>query len=136
MARRSASDIGIAIDGPENNKIAAWAFAGAANTADHTITNGRSIVLAITKQPGANVIDTVGRIKAAMPRLRAPFRQPSTSIPDRPHPDHPRLGRGCGVHPGADHRAGGDGDLRVPAQRGRHADPVVTVPLASWARPR
>ncbi|MFX5705796.1 hypothetical protein ABTE52_22680, partial [Acinetobacter baumannii] len=34
-------DIGIAIDGPENNKIAAWAFAGAANTADHTISNGR-----------------------------------------------------------------------------------------------
>ncbi|ADJ63982.1 MMPL family transporter [Herbaspirillum seropedicae] len=64
-------DIGIAVDGPENNKIAAWAFAGAANTADHSITNGRSIVLAITKQPGANVIETVGRIKAAMPRLRA-----------------------------------------------------------------
>ncbi|NQE50699.1 efflux RND transporter permease subunit [Herbaspirillum rubrisubalbicans] len=64
-------DIGVAVDGPENNKIAAWAFSGAANTADHTITNGRSIVLAITKQPGANVIETVGRIKAAMPRLRA-----------------------------------------------------------------
>ncbi|MBV8626072.1 MAG: efflux RND transporter permease subunit [Herbaspirillum sp.] len=64
-------DIGIAIDGPENNKIAAWAFAGAAAGSDHTISNGRSIVLAITKQPGANVIETVGRIKAAMPRLRA-----------------------------------------------------------------
>ncbi|OWY30544.1 efflux RND transporter permease subunit [Herbaspirillum robiniae] len=64
-------DIGVAIDGPENNKIAAWAFAGAAAGSDHTITNGRSIVLAITKQPGANVIETVGRINAAMPRLRA-----------------------------------------------------------------
>ena len=64
-------DIGIAVDGPENNKIAAWAFSGAAAGSDHTITNGRSIVLAITKQPGANVIETVGRIKAAMPRLRA-----------------------------------------------------------------
>lgn len=64
-------DIGIAVDGPENNKIAAWAFAGAAVAPDSTITNGRSIVLAITKQPGANVIDTVGRIKAALPRLRA-----------------------------------------------------------------
>ncbi|KAF1043386.1 MAG: Multidrug resistance protein MdtB [Herbaspirillum frisingense] len=64
-------DIGVAVDGPENNKIAAWAFAGAAAGSDHTITNGRSIVLAITKQPGANVIETVGRINAAMPRLRA-----------------------------------------------------------------
>ncbi|MFJ3054611.1 efflux RND transporter permease subunit [Herbaspirillum sp. NPDC087042] len=64
-------DIGVAVDGPENNKIAAWAFSGAAAGSDHSITNGRSIVLAITKQPGANVIETVGRIKAAMPRLRA-----------------------------------------------------------------
>ena len=64
-------DIGIAVDGPENAKIAAWAFSGAAAGSDHTITDGRSIVLAITKQPGANVIETVGRIKAAMPRLRA-----------------------------------------------------------------
>ncbi|WP_050468858.1 efflux RND transporter permease subunit [Herbaspirillum chlorophenolicum] len=64
-------DIGVAVDGPENNKIAAWAFSGAAAGDDHSITNGRSIVLAITKQPGANVIETVGRIKDAMPRLRA-----------------------------------------------------------------
>ncbi|MFL9926153.1 efflux RND transporter permease subunit [Herbaspirillum lusitanum] len=63
-------DIGVAVDGPENNKIAAWAFAGAAAEGDRP-TNGRSIVLAITKQPGANVIETVGRIKAALPRLRA-----------------------------------------------------------------
>ena len=33
--------------------------------------NGRSIVLAITKQPGANVIETVDRINAALPRLKA-----------------------------------------------------------------
>ncbi|MBO9535509.1 efflux RND transporter permease subunit [Herbaspirillum sp.] len=64
-------DIGVAVDGPENAKIAAWAFSGAAAGSDHSITDGRSIVLAITKQPGANVIETVGRIKAAMPRLRA-----------------------------------------------------------------
>ena len=64
-------DIGTAIDGPENVKLAAWAFAGAAATPDNAPTNGRSIVLAITKQPGANVIDTVDRIKATLPRLRA-----------------------------------------------------------------
>ncbi|EJM97775.1 efflux RND transporter permease subunit [Herbaspirillum sp. YR522] len=64
-------DVGVAVDGPENNKIAAWAFAGAAGREGNTISNGRSIVLAVTKQPGANVIETVGRINAAMPRLRA-----------------------------------------------------------------
>ncbi len=32
--------------------------------------NGRGIVLQISKQPGANVIDTVDAIKQAMPRLR------------------------------------------------------------------
>jgi len=64
-------DIGVAVDGPENNKIAAWSFTGPALAPDSTLTNGRAIVLAITKEPGANVIETVGRIKAALPRLRA-----------------------------------------------------------------
>jgi hydrophobic/amphiphilic exporter-1 (mainly G- bacteria), HAE1 family len=64
-------DIGVAVDAPENNKIAAWAYVGAAAAPDTTLKSGRAIVLAITKQPGANVIDTVGRIKAALPRLRA-----------------------------------------------------------------
>ena len=41
----------------------------------------------------------------------------------RPHPDHPRRGRGRAVHAAADHRAGGDGDLRLPAQLLGHRDP-------------
>ncbi len=53
------SDIGRAIDGPENNLLAGW-------------QNGqRGIILVIFKQPGANVIDTVDRIKAALPALEA-----------------------------------------------------------------
>jgi len=52
-------DIGTAIDGPENRLLAGW-------------QNGkRGILLIIFKQPGANVIDTVERIKAALPRLEA-----------------------------------------------------------------
>jgi hydrophobe/amphiphile efflux-1 (HAE1) family protein len=52
-------DIGRAIDGPENRLLAAW-------------QNGkRGILLIIFKQPGANVIDTVERIKEALPRLEA-----------------------------------------------------------------
>ena len=52
-------DIGRAIDGSENDLIAGW-------------QNGqRGIILLVFKQPGANVIDTVERIKAELPRLEA-----------------------------------------------------------------
>jgi HAE1 family hydrophobic/amphiphilic exporter-1 len=64
-------DIGVAVDAPENAKIAGWAYAGAGAAKDGTVQDGRSIVLAITKQPGANVIETVDRINAALPRLKA-----------------------------------------------------------------
>jgi HAE1 family hydrophobic/amphiphilic exporter-1 len=63
-------DIGVAVDAPENNKAAAWAYAGAGDPQSE-IANGRAIVLVITKQPGANVIETVDAIKAALPRLKA-----------------------------------------------------------------
>ena len=52
-------DIGRAIDGPENQLLSAW-------------QNGkRGIILMIFKQPGANVIETAERIKAALPALEA-----------------------------------------------------------------
>ncbi len=52
-------DIGRAIDGPENQYLGAW-------------QNGKQgILLIVFKQPGANVIDTVERIKAALPHLEA-----------------------------------------------------------------
>jgi hydrophobe/amphiphile efflux-1 (HAE1) family protein len=52
-------DIGRAIDGPENQMLAGW-------------QNGkRGIILMVFKQPGANVIETVEKIKAALPRLEA-----------------------------------------------------------------
>jgi HAE1 family hydrophobic/amphiphilic exporter-1 len=63
-------DIGVAVDAPENNKVAAWAYGGAADP-ESGIENGRGIILVITKQPGANVIETVDAIKAALPRLQA-----------------------------------------------------------------
>jgi HAE1 family hydrophobic/amphiphilic exporter-1 len=52
-------DIGQAIAGPEDMKQAAWA------------DGQRGVFLVIFKQPGANVIDTVDRIKAQLPRLIA-----------------------------------------------------------------
>ena len=52
-------DIGRAVTGAEDAKQAAWA-------------NGkRGVFLVVYKQPGANVIDTVDKIKALLPRLVA-----------------------------------------------------------------
>jgi len=64
-------DLGVAVDAAENTKIAGWAYAGAGALPGNTQLNGRGIILAITKQPGANVIETVDRIKAALPKLKA-----------------------------------------------------------------
>ncbi|QAU49380.1 multidrug efflux RND transporter permease subunit [Bradyrhizobium guangzhouense] len=52
-------DIGEAVSGPEDMKTAAWA------------DGKRGVFLVIFKQPGANVIDTVSRIKQKLPRLIA-----------------------------------------------------------------
>jgi HAE1 family hydrophobic/amphiphilic exporter-1 len=66
-------DVGIAVDGPENTKVAAWAYSGggASPAFKAAVHDGRAVVLLVTKQPGANVIQTVDQIKAALPRLRA-----------------------------------------------------------------
>ncbi len=72
-------DIGQAVEGPEDVTSAAWAYRGAAAPADSSIESGRGMTLFITKQPGANVIETVDRIKAELPRLRAAI-PPSVSV--------------------------------------------------------
>jgi hydrophobe/amphiphile efflux-1 (HAE1) family protein len=52
-------DIGKAIEGPENDLLAGW------------YNKQRAVILAIQRVPGANVIDTVDRIKALLPQLEA-----------------------------------------------------------------
>jgi hydrophobe/amphiphile efflux-1 (HAE1) family protein len=52
-------DVGRAVSAPENDLIAAW------------FNQKRAVMLAIQRQPGANVVDTVNRIKAMMPVLQA-----------------------------------------------------------------
>ncbi|WP_368643279.1 efflux RND transporter permease subunit [Castellaniella ginsengisoli] len=64
-------DIGTAVPGPEDMKQAAWAFAGQGAGPHDVARDGRSLVVGITKQPGANVIETVERIRAELPRLMA-----------------------------------------------------------------
>jgi HAE1 family hydrophobic/amphiphilic exporter-1 len=64
-------DIGVAVEGAENKFTAGWAYAGAAADPEHAVHDGRGMILFVHKQAGANVIETVDRIKAALPRLRA-----------------------------------------------------------------
>ncbi len=53
------SDVADVVDGAENTRLAAWA-------------NGTpAIILNVQRQPGANVIDTVDRIKKMLPQLQA-----------------------------------------------------------------
>jgi hydrophobe/amphiphile efflux-1 (HAE1) family protein len=50
-------DIGVAVDGPENNQLAAW-------------QNGQAgILLLVYKQPGSNITEVVSRIEAALPQV-------------------------------------------------------------------
>jgi HAE1 family hydrophobic/amphiphilic exporter-1 len=53
------SDIGQAVEGPQDTTQAAWA------------DGKRAVFLIIYKQPGANVIDTVDKIMAELPGIRA-----------------------------------------------------------------
>jgi hydrophobe/amphiphile efflux-1 (HAE1) family protein len=52
-------DIGRAVEGPQDTTVAGW------------VGKQRAIALVVFKQPGANVIDTVDRIKKELPTLRA-----------------------------------------------------------------
>ncbi len=57
------SDIADIIDGAENSRLAAWAGSGK--------NQAPAIILNIQRQPGANVIETVDRIKKMLPQLQA-----------------------------------------------------------------
>ena len=52
-------DIGKAIGGAENNLVAGW------------FNRERAIIMPVQRQPGANVIETVDRVKALLPQLEA-----------------------------------------------------------------
>src|SRR5499427_1641760 len=52
-------DIGKVIEAPENDLLAGW------------YDNHRAVILAIQRQPGANVIKTVDSVKKLMPQLKA-----------------------------------------------------------------
>ena len=87
------SDVATVIDDAENVQQAAWM-----NTTPAVIVN-------IQRQPGANIIAVVDRIKTLLPQLTATLPAVGQRAdPDRPHQHHPRLGRGRAVRADADHR--------------------------------
>ncbi len=53
------SDVGDVVDGAENDKLGAW------------MNDTPALIMNIQRQPGANVIDVVDRIKAMLPELQA-----------------------------------------------------------------
>lgn len=67
------SDVATVIDGAENNYVQAWA------------EDRPGLNLVISRQPGANIVDTVDRINAALPRLMAmlPASVQVTALNDR-----------------------------------------------------
>ncbi|MFI4969580.1 MAG: efflux RND transporter permease subunit [Lysobacterales bacterium] len=53
------ADVADVVDGVENDQLAAWA-------------NGKpAVLLDIRRQPGANIVDTVARLRATLPELRS-----------------------------------------------------------------
>ena len=102
--------VGSVIDSVENDQLAAW-------VADARTGYRPAVLLDIQRQPGANIIETVNRIKT----LLAAVDGGDAALGEgrgahRPHGDDPRLGRRRAVHPAADGGARGHGHFRVPAQ--------------------
>ena len=60
------SDVAEVVDGTENAKLAAWAGHGGSESGP-----APAIILNVQRQPGANVIETVDRIRALLPQLQA-----------------------------------------------------------------
>ena len=103
------TDVAMVKDDIENLRQAAW----------WNLTP--AVILNIQRQPGANIIAVVDRIKALLPHSHGHAAVGRACAgADRPHQHHPRLGERRAVRADAYRRAGGDGDLPVPAQPLRH----------------
>ena len=109
------SDVATVVDGPENTGIGAW------------VDQDQGIILNVQRQPGANVIAVAQSIKDLLPTLQAglPASVHATHR-ERPHRDHPRLGRRRRVRARAGRRARRGRHLRVPARlaRDRYSGPL------------
>ena len=95
---------GRAVEGVENDRLAGWSG-----------TN-RAVLVIVFKQAGANVIQTVDRIKAALPQMER-WMPPGAnlSVAERPHRYDPFFGERGAVRVDAQRRAGHHGHLRLSA---------------------
>ena len=98
------SDIALVRDSVENVRAAG-------------MVDGKPAVLIIVfRQPGANIIDTVDRVYAAIPQLRASISPAiNLTVVHGPHHHHPRVGPRRRVHDVDLDLAGDHGGVPVPA---------------------
>ena len=98
------SDVAQAVDDVENLRQAAWMGKAGADGGKPVFTP--AVIMNIQRQPGANIIEVVDRIKKLLP---ASERQPASLGEDRhldrPHDNDPRVGRRCAIRADADDRA-------------------------------
>ena len=89
------------------------------------MANGKpSVLVIINRQPNANIIETVDRVTALLPSLRASIPSAITlDAGDGAHDDHPRVAARRRARAGDRRRARDPGRLPLPAQRARDADP-------------
>ena len=118
------SDVAEVIDDAENVNQAAW------------MNNTPAVIVNIQRQPGANVIEVVDRIKKLLPQLQSRLPLVHQGLrPDRPHHDHPRVGQGRAVRADARRRAGRAGHLPVPAEPGGDHHPERRRAACPWSGP-
>ena len=99
------SDVANVMDGAENVKQAAW------------MNNTPAIIVNIQRQPGANIIQVVDRIQTLLPHSAEQAARRRKGVrADGSHDDDSRIGQGRRIRADADRRAGGDGDLSLPAE--------------------
>jgi hypothetical protein len=96
------TDVAKVVDGIENGELSAW------------MNKTPAVIVNIQRQPGANIIDVVDKIKALLPKLRATIPPIiKISVLDRPDHDGSGLGLRRGIRAAAVHRARGRRDLRL-----------------------
>jgi len=103
-------DVAQVMDDVENNRVAAW-------------TNGtRSVSLLIRRQPGANIIEVIDRIKRMLPSLAESVSPPSTSRWRSTALAPSRISARRGTHLAYQRISRRAGGLRISAQFSRHCN--------------
>ena len=94
------SDVAKIVDGVENVKQAAW------------MNEVPAIIVNIQRQPGANIIQVVDRVKALLPHPQnQPLKRSAGGRTFRPHDDHSRVRQRCRIRADAHGCLGGWRDL-------------------------